>query len=146
MSVNAIQQKIALARPPLSKVSPLAFFICWGYVVVNIILGLGMIFLYSTPVPIAVASILPYWAWGVAFLGVSVLTSYGLVTNKWEITRGSQIYGLVLKGIWGVALVIRCFYEPRTILITGVWLFFTYVQAAVYIHFFPPLIAEAPDE
>lgn len=139
MNTNVIQQKIALARPPLSKASPLTSSICWGYVVVNIILGIGMILFYSTPVPIAVVNILPYWAWGILFLSASVITGYGLIRNDWEITRGSQLYGLALKGTWSVALIARCFIDPRSILITAVWLFLTYVQAVVYIYFLPPL-------
>lgn len=124
-------------RPRLNKVAPLTSYICWCFVVANIFLGLGMIFLYSTPVPIAVANIFPYPVWGALFLLAAVVCAYGLIRNNWQIVRQVQVLGLAVKITWAIALIVRCFSAPGTILITVVWLFLAAIQAGVYIHFIP---------
>lgn len=145
---SSIKRKIRGARPRLRKVSPLTWAICWGFAGVNAILGLGMVFTYrGNTAPIAIASILSYPQWGVAFLAVAALMVYGLFTNNWDLERKSQLAGLTMKAIWLIALIVRCVQYPQTILITGVWLFLVYVQAAVYIYFLPPVFAsEEHDE
>lgn len=125
------------ARPRLSTVAPLTYAICWGFAVVNILLGLGMFFLYQTPIPLTVANILSYQQWGILFLGVGVLSIYTLLRNYWWATKNLMFAGLTLKAVWAVALIIRCIDAPPTILITAVWLFLAYVQAVTYIYFLP---------
>lgn len=138
MSKEELQQAIKEARPKLSTVAPLTAAICWGFVVVNIVLGLGMYFIYTTTVvPIAVASILSYESWGLIFFGLGIITAGFIFSNNWKATRNAQLAGLLIKSIWAIALIVRCFEEPRTILITAVWLFFAYIQAVTYIHFLP---------
>lgn len=137
MSKEELQKALKEARPPLSTVAPLTAAICWGYVVVNITLGLGMYFLYDTTVPLAVASIVSYQVWGILFGFLGVATMYFLISNNWKATRNAQLIGLLFKAVWAAALIIRCFEAPQTILITAVWVFFAYIQAATYIHFLP---------
>lgn len=135
--------KLRGARPNLNVVAPLTAYICWGYVMVNALLGIGMILLYKTTVaPIAVASILNYPEWGITFLLLAAVTAYGLIKNSWKLVRNAQLFGLFLKAIWSVALIIRCIAFPQTILVTSVWLFLAYVQIGVYVHFIPPLPGE----
>lgn len=138
---NNIKAEIAAARPALSRAAPLTYAICWGFAVVNMILGLGMIFLYNAPVPIAVANILSYREWGALFLVLSLVTAYGLIKNDWHLTRNTQLAGVLIKTVWLVALIFRCISFPPTILITAVWFFFVYVQAMTYVHFVPTTIA-----
>ena len=137
--MTEIERKITSVRPSLRKVAPLTFWICWGYALVNIILGAGMYFLYlkNPVVPIVVANILSYQVWGVLFWTLGLITGYALITNRWHLTRSAQFVGLFLKTIWGIALIIRSFSAPTTLLITGVWIFLAYVQVMVYIYFIP---------
>lgn len=136
--MQEVRQALKIARPKLSTVAPLTAAICWGYVVVNLVLGLGMIFIYQgTIAPISIAAIFSYPVWGALFLLTSALTCYGLISNNWNISKQSQLLGLGLKSVWAIALIIRCFSYPQTILITGVWIFFAYIQAVTYIHFLP---------
>ncbi len=133
-----LKQALKEARPKLSEIAPLTSAICWGYVAVNLILGLGMIFIYQgTIAPISIASILSYPMWGSLFVLAAVVGGYGLLTNNWKLTRHAQLYGLALKAVWAIALIIRCFEYPQTILITAVWIFFAYIQAATYVYFLP---------
>lgn len=142
--MSELESKILAARPSLWSVAPVTFLICWGYVVINVIIGLGMIFLYSTPIPLAVANILPYPAWGILFLVAAIVGAYGLIRNDWGVARNTQLYGLLLKAVWAVALVIRSFIAPASILITAVWLFFVFVQAVIYIYFIPVVSHDLP--
>lgn len=135
----SIERKLHQARPGLRLYNPIVFWICWGYAVVNIILGLGMIFLYHTPIDLAIASLLSYPAWGGLFLLTAVVGAYSLITNNWNLCRKALILGIILKSIWGIALVVRCLEAPQTILITAVWFFFTYIQTLTYVFFYPPI-------
>lgn len=137
MSNHELQQAIKEARPKLSTIAPLTSAICWGYVFVNITLGLGMFFLYNTTVPLAVANIVSYQVWGILFGFLGLMTAYFLLTNNWKATRNAQLIGLMFKAVWAAALIIRCFSAPPTILITAVWVFFAYIQAVTYVHFLP---------
>lgn len=134
---NSVRSKLLEARPKLSAVAPLTHAICWGYVVINLLLGTGMYFLYETSIPLSVANVLSYQAWGVLFGSLGVLGAWGLLRNNWKLTKRLLIWGLALKAIWAIALIIRCIAAPQTILITAVWLFFAYIQAATYIYFLP---------
>jgi hypothetical protein len=144
--MNPAEAKIRQVRPKLSTVAPLTSLICWGYAVINVALGLGLFFLYNTPVPIAIANILSYQGWGTIFFLLGLLAIRGLLVNNWNFVRHLQMAGLVVKLIWLIALIFRCFIAPASIVITLVWLFFAYIQAAVYIHFIPNDLGEVDDK
>lgn len=138
-----IDVKIAQAKPSLYTLDPLRAAICWGYAVVNIAIGIGLYYLFSTSLPIAVANILPYRAWGVVFAFLGLATMYALITNNWNLTRRLQLGGLFIKSIWEIALILRFIDAPQTIIVALVWLFFAYIQAVLYIFFFPRAYAVA---
>jgi hypothetical protein len=119
--MRSLHQQLMSVRPALRQVAPLTHAICWGYAVINIGIGLGMMFLYETTVPIAVANILSYPQWGGIFLALGLYAVYALLTNKWA----------------AIALIFRVFEAPPTIIITLVWLFFAFIQGAVYVYFLP---------
>jgi hypothetical protein len=125
------------ARPNLRSIAPLTNAVCWGYAVINTLLGLGMFFLYQTTVPLAVANIFSYQVWGMIFLLMGLSTAFGLLTNRHMLVKQTQLVGLIIKALWGIALILRCIVAPQTILITLVWVFFAYIQAATYIYFLP---------
>lgn len=136
LSANLIKK----ARPKLSKIAPLSNAICWGYAVANLAIGIGLFFIYQgTTAPILVANIFTYPQWGIIFLSMSTLTVVALLQNNWEFTRFMQLIGLMIKGIWAIALVVMSFEFPQTILITIVWFFLLFIQAVTYIYFLPTL-------
>lgn len=124
-------------RPKLYTISPFTSLICWGFAIVNILMGLGMFFLYHTTIELSVANIFSYQIWGVLFFLGGVASGFSLVRNDWKTTRQLLMYGLALKSIWAIALLIRCVAAPQTILITVIWLWLVYVQAITYIYFLP---------
>lgn len=138
-----IKKEIVHARPRLKEIAPLTNYISWGYAITNIALGIGMMTLYDTSIPIAVASILSYFWWGTIFMGLGVFKAYALLTNRWMAVKNAHLFGLVLKSVWAIALVIRCFEAPQTIIIAIVWFFFAYIQAGVFIYFLPAIKAGA---
>lgn len=126
-------------RPSLYTIAPLTFCICWGYAVINLGLGAGMYSLYRPETPIAVANIFTYQVWGIIFILIGLLSVIALIKNSWKTTRILLLWGLTAKAVWAIALVVRCFIDSRTILITLVWLFFAYIQAITYIFFIPKI-------
>jgi hypothetical protein len=117
------------------RVYPLTLSLHWGFAVINLLLGIGLFTLYHTTVPLAVANILTYDQWGIVFFLLGVITTWFLVTHRPNLVRKTQLVGVTLKAIWLIALIMRCFIAPQTIIITLVWGFFTYVQMMLYIHF-----------
>lgn len=126
-------------RPRLYEVAPLTYSICWGYAVINILLGAGLYLLYSPQVPIAVANIFSYRVWGILFAGLGFLGVYALIKNEWKVSKNILLAGLVIKAVWAIALIARSVVEPQSIVITLVWLFFAYIQAVTYIFFTPKI-------
>jgi hypothetical protein len=135
--MESIGHQIKSVRPSLYAVAPLTYCICWGYAVANVLLGAGIFFLYETTVPLAVANIFSYQVWGIIFMSLGFSKAFGLLTNNWQLVKQLQFGGLMVKSIWAIALVIRCFSAPPTIVITVIWLFFAFIQAVTYIYFIP---------
>lgn len=120
---------------PLAKIPPLTLSLCWGFAVVNTLLGVGLATLYHTTVPLAVADILTYQQWGAVFIALGLVGAFALTTNRTGLVRQTQLANVLVKAVWLAALAIRCLSYPQTIIITLVWAFFAYVQMMVYIHF-----------
>ena len=133
-----LETKINQIRPRLSRIAPLTSYLCWCFVAINLLLGLGMYLLYNTPVPIAVASVLSYHQWGIVFGAIGVIMGYALIMNDWLLLRRMHIVGIFVKSTWLIALIVRCLAAPQTILITVIWTFLAAVQLGVYVYFFPP--------
>lgn len=118
-----------------SKIPPLTASLCWGFAVVNIMLGIGIALLYETTVPLAIANVLTYQVWGLIFIALGVVGAFALYTGRVKLIKNIQLLSVLVKAIWLAALAIRCIFYPQTIIITLVWAFFVYVQIMVYIHF-----------
>jgi uncharacterized membrane protein HdeD (DUF308 family) len=132
-------QTLRFVRPSLFRVAPLTYMVCLGYGVVNTLIGFGLFHFFSPEKPIAVANIFSYQLWGWIFFLVGVTSIVFLIINDWKATRGLLLLGLAIKAIWAVALILRTFIAPETVVITLVWLFFAYIQAVTYIFFIPKL-------
>lgn len=143
--MQSLGSKINAARPRLYKVAPLTAYICWWYAAVNMLIGLALFALYEPAVPIAVASIFSYQVWGLLFFSAGASGAYGLIRNHWELVRNAQLWGLLIKAIWLIALIVRSFVSPQTILITLVWILFSAIQAGVYIYFIPAVSSSKPE-
>jgi hypothetical protein len=140
--MNSIDHRISKARPRLILASPLTAFICWGYAGINLMLGTGIFFFYAPTGRLTVVDWVPVDVWGLIFFGMGLAGLYGLVRNSWDLIRRMQLMGLVVKAWWAIALVLRCIEDPRTVLITTVWLFFAYVQFGAYMFFLPNSLSD----
>ena len=132
-----LDNRLRHMRPSLFLVAPLTYCICWGYAVVNILLGVGLFEFYQPVAPIAIANILTYPQWGVLFFLAGIIGVYSLLTNRWKLAQNIQFVGVLIKSVWAIALVVRCFSEPSTLVITAIWLFLTFIQVVTYIFFVP---------
>jgi len=120
---------------PQNRIAPLTLSLCWGFAVINVLLGIGLAALYHTTVPLAVANILTYDQWGLVYFVLGLATTGFLLAHKPDLVRKTQLVSVTVKAIWLIALVLRCFIAPQTIIITLIWGFFLYVQIMLYIHF-----------
>lgn len=117
------------------RIAPLTLSLCWGFAVINILLGYVLATSFETNVPLAVANILTYQQWGVLFIALGVIGAFGLITHRPFLVKNTQLASVLVKAIWEAALVIRCFIVPQSLVITLIWGCLLYVQMMVYIHF-----------
>ena len=121
--------------PQLKHVSPFTYFICWGYVFTNILIGLGLIITNLTTSPyVIVRGPFTYKFWGGCFIFLAILGAIALLANKWRFIRGVLVSGLILKSLWLYALMIA--YSVSELTILGMFGFLAYIQFLTVV-FFP---------
>lgn len=139
--MSSLTTQLRRARPRLRVVAPLTWSICWGYVVVNLLIGVGLYLTYRPSSQILIINnVFTYQVWGIIFIALSLAKAYGLVTNRWSLVKNMLISGLLVKAFWLAALIQRSIVDPRTMLITAIWLFFAYIQAVTYVYFTPAVL------
>lgn len=119
----------------LYKVAPLVAAICWGFAIINVCLGVGLLLVGNNTVPIAVADILSYPQWGFVFIALGAVMMFFLLTARNTRVRQTLLLGVFVKGIWLTALIINTLSDLRSIVVMFIWLFFAYIQIMTYAHF-----------
>lgn len=139
--VKDIKKQLQKIRPKLRLVAPLTYSLCWGFALLNLVFGLAMILVQRGELrpPLDIVAVLSWTIWGMIFLSIGLVMMYALLRNNWGLIKNIQLLGLGVKTTWLIALIIRSFESPASILITAVWLFLTHTQAMTYIHFMPQM-------
>lgn len=142
--MSNIKHELRVARPKLRMVSPLAHAIVLVMVLFNVVLGINLIFNIDqgrlSASLIIVNDVLTFKFWGVVFILIGLIKLYALVTNNWKVSRQSLLLGVSIKAMWAIALVVRIFISPGTLLMATLWLCIAALQMACYIFFMPPNI------
>lgn len=139
-----IEKEIQEARPTLKIVSPLSHWIMLVMGLFNIILGISLFLAFdedrvSAPL-IIVNEVMTYRLWGIAFMILGVIKLWSLWTNNWKLSRHTLLIGVAVKAGWAVALTIRSFVSPGTLLVNLIWVTLALIQMGTYIWFMPPAI------
>lgn len=134
--MKEIKHQIHELRPSLRLIAPLTWSIMLGFGILNLVLGLSLMY-YPLGRPVAVVTeFTPLWGYGLVFMVLGVFMLYNLWRNNWKWLKRLTICGLLIKSIWLFALVLRLF-DGGNAIILALWLFLTYVQAMTYVHFVP---------
>lgn len=137
------RSQLQQARPRLRLVSPLVFWICVIYIILNLAIGLDFILEFDklrvAASLIIVNNLTDYHFWGVVFLSLSGVKAYALWKNNWQLIRNMLLVGVAVKAAWAIALLVRIFIAPGTILIALLWVALAMIQIITYIFFMPPL-------
>ena len=125
-------------RPPLRLIAPMTYWITWGFVAVNFLIGVSFMTIYKPATPIIIVTTYsPIEVWGVLFTLMGGNIVYGLLANNWNWARKSHIGGLVIKAAWLLALLERIPENPPAAFVACIWGFLAFIQAVVYIYFLP---------
>lgn len=130
---------IQKARPYLQLVSPLTFWICIGFAMLNYALGY-VIYTVADVSDLAVYKIFDQQLMGGLFALLATAQLLALVLNAWQLTRITLGCGLLVKAFYAYSLVelgIRVGFAN----INGVlalWFFLVWVQFATIVFFLPP--------
>lgn len=141
--MNDLSHQLHGVRPKLSIVAPLTYWICLGYVLVNLAIGFGLYYLVErgrlqTPLFI-INHIMTFQFWGIVFLMLASTMGYGLIANNWNFLRKSLVGGITIKVIWLAMLITRSFSNPAVVLWAAIWAFMLFIQIGTYIYFLPTL-------
>lgn len=142
MIKKSLKHQIEKARPKLKVVSPLAYWVVLVMGWFNIILGTTFIIgidatRFTAPLLI-VNEILTFDFWGVVFIMIGIIKLYSLKVNNWKLSRSTLFLGVSVKGAWTIALTIRSFISPGTLLLNILWVTVALLQIGAYIWFMPP--------
>ena len=140
-----IEKQIQEARPTLKIVSPLSHWIMLVMGLFNIVFGVSLFLAFdadrvSAPL-IIVNEYLSYQFWGVVFMALGLAKLWSLYTNNWNLSRHTLITGVAVKAAWAVALTIRSFVSPDTLLVNFIWVTLALIQMGTYVWFMPPSVA-----
>lgn len=134
--MQQVKQKIKELRPPLRVVAPMSFYICVGFAILNLVLGITLVNTPESGGLAIVGKYTPIWAYGVLFIALGVLGAWTLYKNNWRWIRRTLILGMLYKSIWFYALL-AVWLKGGSPAILSLWLFLIYVQAMTYIFFIP---------
>lgn len=134
--MHEVKQKLKELRPNLRLVAPLTWSIILGFGILNVVLGISLMY-YPLGRSISIVSTYtPMWLYGVLFAVLGVAMLLNLYKNNWRWLRRLLLIGLLLKAIWMFALILRLL-DGGSAIILSLWLFITHIQAMAYIHFVP---------
>lgn len=140
MDQTEITRTIKQARPALKVVSPLVAKIIVGFAVLNVILGLSLLFKlgYTKSSLVIAPTEIAFQIWGGVFILLGLTKAIAYKMNNWRLIKNILIVAVLVKLTWAIALVVQYvsdgFVNPFLLVI---WLFITHVQAMTYIHFMP---------
>lgn len=143
--MTELQKQIQKARPRLKVVSPLSHWIMLVMATFNVVFGLSLFVAFdagrvSAPL-IIVNNLLTYQFWGVVFMLIGALKFYSLYTNNWNLARRTLIFGVSIKAAWAIALTVRAFVSPGTLLVNFMWVALALIQMGTFVWFMPPAMA-----
>ena len=130
---------IRKARPNLSIAAPLTFWLCIGYVGLNLALGY-IIYSIKDQSSLVVYSLIPQQIMAGLFSLTAIVCFISLVLNAWSGIRLTLGFSLFLKSLYAYSLVdlgLRIGFESING-IMSLWLFITYVQFCMIVFFAPP--------
>lgn len=135
----SIRKRLNQARPNLKDVSPLVYKLSWAFVPLNILIGLAIAVQKTLAQPPLITAAVSNSVWAISFMIIAIFIGYGLIVNNWQSIKNGMIFGLFIKAVWGIALLIQTVRtEGEALGVLAVWLFIAYVQAMCLVHFLPP--------
>lgn len=138
-----VKRSIKSLRPPLRRVAPLTFWICAGFVWVNILIaGLLSIpddaLIRNIPIPTLIGP-LNLDVWGAWFLAIGIGMLISLYLNNWTWLKRLLIAGLLTKLIWAYALIYMITLGYNVYATTMLWVFLAWVQGWTIVFFTPTI-------
>lgn len=125
-------------KPRLKDVSSLAYFICWAFSILNLVIAANFFLIPRNPI----LELIPNLVWVGVFASLGGVMIYGLVTNRWKFIKGTLLAGLATKSIWAYTLAITTIQDPGAIGVFAIWLTLSFIQACTFI-FFTPRVGHA---
>lgn len=130
--------RLMRARPPLSLVSPLAFYIVIGFVMFNFWIAVSLAAMPQIDL-IVITSIFTKYFWSAVYLIMALGLAVSLVLNDWKAIRFFMGSGVFVKTLFTYALVylgLRYGFVHISSTLT-LWLFAAWVQIITVIYFTP---------
>lgn len=118
------------------KLNPWVHHTLEGFGVFNLLIGTTLYFYYPKNALTVVSSSIPQPLWASVFLTSGVLIFYGLWKMNLEFLRYMLIFGLFLKIMWEIGLIVRLS-NGGGIISAELWGMIAYLQLLAVIYFNP---------
>lgn len=119
----------------LRKVSPLIFWVAWGYAFTNLLIGMGI---WHTPLRalsfVFINSFFDNHFYAVLFIATGVIGAIGLAINSWATVRRVMMFGLTLKSLFFYALLLHVTWQSLGVV--AIWTLIFWIQLLTVV-FFP---------
>lgn len=129
----ALRKRLREARPNIVEIFPVIHYLVIGFGIFNTVLGVTMLIWGNRDLSI-ITPYTPSWAWAVVFLIIGIAMLTALFINSWKGVRTLLLVGILVKTIWGYALI---FSPDGVSVIVPMWLFIAYIQIMTYVLFTP---------
>lgn len=123
-------------KPKFRRVSPIVYWDCWFFAVLNI-LFLGPAIYLSGTSTLPLIRLLPAVVWAGVYLFLGLNMAYALLTNKWWLIKLALFMGLFVKALFAWALLLITLAVPANLGVSGLWAFAIVVQIRCLIYFTP---------
>lgn len=125
--------------PSFKKVSPLVYFSCWSFAILNIFFLSPTFFFTNGNAGLVLVGAVPSVLWGLVFLALGLSMITALLMNQWNIIRLLLTCGLLTKSMFAWALVFTLFASFANIGIVGVWFGLMAWQSLCIVYFTPEM-------
>lgn len=139
--LKSTSRELRKLRPRLRTVAPHSYWFVMLLGVFNLLFGASLMAAVdkgkTNSSLLIVNDFFTFQMWGAVFILLGVLKLSALRLNRWRLARLTLMMGVVVKAAWMVALVIRVFVSPGTVIIALLWMTLATAQMLCYIYFLP---------
>lgn len=131
--MSDIDKPLSAIRPKMRDVIPQSYWISVLFAVFNVVVGF-LIFTGHILYTVKLVTVIPIWAWGLAFLALGIYMTAALAANNWKHTQYLHMAGIIIKSYW-ICELIGSYVLGGSPFALVVWTLILLIQLVVFKYF-----------